>query len=173
MAKKCLSREGARFMQPLRRFVRALSWLTFVALALTACSAPGAPPTPPTAQIVRETVEVQVTSEPQIVQQTVEVPVDVPADPGTLVVYSGRSEALVGPIIAQFSEATGIKVDVKYGSTAEIAATLLEEGANSPADIFFAQDPGGLGAIANANMFAPLPADLLSRVPARFQSPDG
>ena len=95
------------------------------------------------------------------------------ADPGTLVVYSGRSESLVGPIIAQFSEATGIQVDVRYGSTAEIAATLLEEGANSPADVFFAQDPGGLGAVAKAGLFAPLPEETLAKVPAEFRSPDG
>jgi iron(III) transport system substrate-binding protein len=97
----------------------------------------------------------------------------VPADPGTLVIYSGRSESLVGPIIAQFSEATGIQVEVRYGSTAEMAATLLEEGANSPADVFFAQDPGGLGAVAKDGLFASLPEETLAKVPAEFRSPDG
>lgn len=93
-------------------------------------------------------------------------------DPGTLVVYSGRSESLVAPIIAQFEEASGIDVQVRYGSTPEIAATLLEEGANSPADLFFAQDPGGLGAVAQAGLFAPLPPEALAAVPARFRSPE-
>jgi iron(III) transport system substrate-binding protein len=116
-------------------------------------------------------VEVQVTVPPQVVQATVEVPVEVPSDPGTLVVYSGRSEALVGPIITQFSEATGIEVNVRYGSTSEIAAILLEEGESSPADIFFAQDPGGLGAVAEAGLFAPLSDEVLSKVPERFRSP--
>lgn len=96
-----------------------------------------------------------------------------PGSGGKLVVYSGRSEALVGPIIAQFAEASGIEVDVRYGSTAEIAATLLEEGANSPADVFFAQDPGGLGAVAKAGLFAPLPEEILNLVPERFRSPNG
>src|SRR5687767_15687373 len=96
-----------------------------------------------------------------------------PAEAGSLVVYSGRSESLVGPIITQFSEATGVKVDVRYGSTAEMAATLLEEGTNSPADVFFAQDPGGLGAVAKAGLFAPIPEDILSKVPAEFRSPTG
>ncbi|MDX1616595.1 MAG: iron ABC transporter substrate-binding protein [Candidatus Promineifilaceae bacterium] len=93
-------------------------------------------------------------------------------DPGELVVYSGRSESLVQPIIDQFIEATGIDVQVKYGGTAELAATLLEEGDASPADVFYAQDPGGLGAVEEAGLLAPLPAGLLERVPARFASAD-
>lgn len=94
-------------------------------------------------------------------------------DPGALVIYSGRSESLVGPVIQQFTEATGIAVDVRYGGTAELAATLLEEGEHSPADLFFAQDPGGLGAVADAGMLAPLPEEVLSQVDARFRSPQG
>jgi iron(III) transport system substrate-binding protein len=91
------------------------------------------------------------------------------ADSNSLVVYSGRSESLVQPIIDQFKDLTGIEVGVKYGGTAELAATLLEEGDNSPADVFYAQDPGGLGAVEG--MLAPLPADLLSNVPDWARSP--
>ncbi len=89
----------------------------------------------------------------------------------TLTIYSGRSEELVGPIIDQFSAATGIKVEVRYGGTSELAATILEEGVNSPADIFFAQDPGGLGAIEY--LLAQIPDSILSRVEPQFRSPEG
>ena len=85
---------------------------------------------------------------------------------GELVVYSGRKESLIGPIIEQFKEATGIDVKVKYGKTGEIAATILEEGDKSPADVFFAQDPGGLGAVANADMFKALPDSIIGKVPS-------
>jgi iron(III) transport system substrate-binding protein len=91
----------------------------------------------------------------------------------TLVVYSGRSEELVGPIIERFEERAGIRVDVRYGDTAELAAQLLEEGGNSPAHVFFAQDAGALGAVAGEGMFAQLDDELLNRVEARFRSPDG
>ncbi len=93
-------------------------------------------------------------------------------DPGSLVIYSGRSESLVGPIIEQFEEVTGINVAVKYGSTGEIAATILEEGHNSPADVFFAQDPGGLGEVANAGMFETLPTSITEKVPTWARSPE-
>ena len=105
------------------------------------------------------------TSEPRIIE--------VPRSPGSLVVYSGRSESLVGPIIEQFQEATGIEVSTKFGDTGAIAATILEEGGNSPADVFFAQDPGGLGAVAQEGMFSVLPADVTSLVPSWAQSPAG
>jgi iron(III) transport system substrate-binding protein len=95
----------------------------------------------------------------------------VATQPETLTVYSGRSEELVGPIIQQFQEASSVAVQVRYGSTSEMAATLLEEGDNSPADVFFAQDPGGLGAVDD--LLAPLPEDILDRVDARFRDPQG
>ena len=92
-------------------------------------------------------------------------------EPGELVIYSGRSQSLVDPIIQQFAEVTGIEVQVKYAKTSQLAATLLEEGQNSPADVFFAQDPGGLGAVEE--VLAPLPETILDLVPAWARSPQG
>lgn len=91
----------------------------------------------------------------------------------SLVVYSGRSEGLIGPILEQFSAATGVAVEVRYGNTAEMAATILEEGDNSPADVYIAQDAGALGALAAAGRLSALPSDVLERVPAQFVSDDG
>jgi len=92
-------------------------------------------------------------------------------DAGSLTVYSGRSETLVGPLIDRFKEYTGIDVSVKYAGTPQLAATLLEEGDNTPADVFFAQDPGGLGAVAG--MLSTLEEDVLTKVPQWAVSSDG
>jgi len=91
----------------------------------------------------------------------------------TLTVYSGRSEDLIAPLIEQFKDETGIDVAVRYGGSAEIAATLLEEGANSPADVVFTQDPASIGTVALADLLAPLPDDVLGIVPERFSDTDG
>jgi iron(III) transport system substrate-binding protein len=95
------------------------------------------------------------------------------AEAGSLTVYSGRSEELVGPVIEQFEGETGIEVDVRYGDTAEMAGTILEEGDNSPADVYFGQDAGALGALSEAGRFQRLDAGLLDKVDPQFRSVDG
>ncbi len=89
-----------------------------------------------------------------------------------LMIYSGRNENLVGPLIEQYRQATGQDVQVRYGETAEMASTILEEGANSPADVFYGQDAGALGALAKEGRLAKLPADILNSVDSRFRSDD-
>ena len=90
-----------------------------------------------------------------------------------LTVYSGRSNELIGPILERFAEESGIEVRVKYASTSELAATLLEEGSRSPADVYIAQDAGALGAVEAAGLFATLDADVLERVAPAFRSHSG
>ena len=86
-----------------------------------------------------------------------------------LTVYSGRAEQLVGGLYAQFEKDTGIDVQARYGDSAELAATLSEEGENSPADLFFAQDAGALGAVAERGLFERLPMAVAGRVESRFR----
>jgi len=95
------------------------------------------------------------------------------AQGATLTIYSGRSEELVGPIIEQFEQDTGIDVEVRYGSTSTLALTILEEGENTEADVFFAQDAGALGLLAKNGVLASLPAYILDSVEPRFRSADG
>jgi iron(III) transport system substrate-binding protein len=90
-----------------------------------------------------------------------------------LVVYSGRSEALVDPILERFEKESGLDVRVQYADTSELTPTLLEEGANSPADVFFSQDAGALAALANEGLLDPIPAGALELVDDRFKDPDG
>jgi iron(III) transport system substrate-binding protein len=90
-----------------------------------------------------------------------------------LVVYSGRSEELVGPLIERFEERSGVDVSVRYGDSAELAALVREEGGKSPADLVWMQDAGSLDALESADLLAPLPSGLSKEVPAEFRSSSG
>lgn len=91
----------------------------------------------------------------------------------TLVLYSGRSEGLVEPVIALFEKETSIDVQVKYGNTPELALTLREEGTRGRADVFWAQDAGALGAVSKAGLFVDLPADVGAELPPIFRHAGG
>lgn len=85
------------------------------------------------------------------------------AEPGELVVYAGRRQALVEAAVDRFREDTGIDVQARYGNDAELLAALQEEGDRSEADLFWANTAGALGAAVNAGLLAPLPDSLLQR----------
>ena len=89
-----------------------------------------------------------------------------------LVVYSGRNENLVRPLLDRFARNTGIDIRVRYADTSELLPTLLEEGGDTRADVFLSQDAGALGELALKGMLAPLPADVADLVDARFRDSD-
>lgn len=94
-----------------------------------------------------------------------------PSEP--LVLYSGRNENFVQPVIDAFTAATGIEVEVRYAGTGELATTLVAEGDSTPADVFWAQDPAFIGGIAKQGMLTELPDDVLSLVEPRYADADG
>ena len=95
----------------------------------------------------------------------------VAAQATTLTVYSGRDERFVKPMFDLFTQRTGIQLQVRYGDSAALAATLLEEGRNSPADVFVSQDAGALGAVGSKLRLAVLPQKTLKKVSPRFRAP--
>ncbi len=91
----------------------------------------------------------------------------------SLTVYSGRGEALVQPLVERFTAETGVAVSVRYGGTAELAVLILEEGRASPADVFWGQDAGALGALSLAGRLEPLPEELTAGLPGIYTSRGG
>ena len=74
---------------------------------------------------------------------------DEPATEG-ITLYSGRIAAAIGGAIDAYEADSDTDVQVRFADTGDLAATLVEEGDNSPADVFFAQEPGAIGAVEGA-----------------------
>lgn len=90
-----------------------------------------------------------------------------------LVVYSGRNERLILPIIEAFAEETGVKVVLRTGSGTELAAAAIEEQEKPRADVILINDAGLLGKLAELEVLAPNDSDALQAVPAAFKANDG
>lgn len=95
------------------------------------------------------------------------------ADDETIVVYVGRDQELVEPLIDQFEEETGITVDARWGDTIELANQIIEEGDNVQADVFLSQDAGALGLLSRSGVTQDLDAEITDRVDSAFTSSAG
>lgn len=97
-----------------------------------------------------------------------------PAEPDDpLTIYSGRNEDLIGPLVEMFEEASGIDVDVRYGSSPDLALLIETEGDASPADVFISQSPGAMGYLATQDRLQPLPAGIRGAVDEDNRAGDG
>lgn len=82
----------------------------------------------------------------------------------SLTLYSGRAKTFVDPVVQQFEKQTGIKVNVRYGTDAQLVAAIREEGARSPADVYWGNSVGALGELAAEGKFAKLGTALTRNV---------
>ncbi|WP_407840506.1 iron ABC transporter substrate-binding protein [Streptomyces sp. DSM 116496] len=94
-------------------------------------------------------------------------------DDAGLVIYSGRNEKLVKPLLDDLEKAVGTTVAVRYGESAELAAQIQEEGGKTKAGLFFSQDAGALGALSGKGLLEKLPQASLDRVDAAFRGGSG
>lgn len=96
---------------------------------------------------------------------------DAPARSITL--YAGQHEQTVKPLVADFTRRTGIAVKVRAGDEAELANQIIQEGASSPADVFFAENSPALEGLRRRALLAPVARATLAQVPRRYSSPQG
>jgi iron(III) transport system substrate-binding protein len=78
---------------------------------------------------------------------------------------------LVQPLIDRFEEESGIDVEVRYAGSTDLAATLLQEGSATDADVFYAQDPASLGSVAS--LMTRLDNALLDLVEPKYADREG
>lgn len=91
----------------------------------------------------------------------------------SITLYSGRNEDLITPVIERFEAETGIKVNVRYGNSADLALLINTEGDNTPADVFISQSPGAIGFLNGKGHLRQLSDEVLELVPASSRPADG
>ena len=97
---------------------------------------------------------------------------DALADEKALNLYSARHYQTDEALYANFTKATGIKVNRIEGKEEELLERIKNEGANSPADIFVTVDAARLEIADSLGLFAPVKSKLLDeRVPASLRTP--
>jgi iron(III) transport system substrate-binding protein len=90
-----------------------------------------------------------------------------------ITVYNAQHESLTQEWADAFTASTGIPVTIRQGSDLEVGNQILQEGANSPADVFLTENSPAMVLVDKAGLFEPLPQDLLDQVPAQFRASDG
>lgn len=91
----------------------------------------------------------------------------------SITVYNAQHESLTQAWADAFTAETGIAVTLRQGSDLEVGNQILQEGANSPADVFLTENSPAMALVDNAGLFEPLPQDILDQIPAEFRPTNG
>ncbi|WP_135534517.1 extracellular solute-binding protein [Halostella pelagica] len=92
---------------------------------------------------------------------------------GTLTLYSGRGEPLVGELISHIVDTyDDFEIEPRYNSSTDLVNQIRQEGEASPADVFFSVNAGALGLLADENLAATLPDDVAGKVDSVYRDDD-
>ena len=89
-----------------------------------------------------------------------------------LIVFSGRSDKFVKPVVKAFTDKTGIKVTLHSGKSTALLNKLNLEGDKTQADLFLSNDAGTLQKGSELGLFAPVSAEIAKQIPASYKATD-
>lgn len=91
----------------------------------------------------------------------------------SIVLYNGQHKNATAALIEAFEAKTGINVERRDGSTNELAHQIVEEGAKSPADVFYTEETSPLFMLASKGLLAKMDAETIAAIPDEYKDPDG
>ncbi len=94
-------------------------------------------------------------------------------DGPSIVIYNAQHEQLIEELAPVFTEETGIEVELRNGKDLELSAQLVAEGDASKADVFLTENSPAMSQVERAGLFAELPSDIVSPIPAQFRPTSG
>ena len=90
-----------------------------------------------------------------------------------LTIYNGQHEQTTALLVSAFEKQTKIKVSVRSGDESTLGNQIVQEGSNSPADVFYTENTPVLEALREKRLLAPVTPATLASVPARYDAADG
>jgi iron(III) transport system substrate-binding protein len=95
------------------------------------------------------------------------------ASASELVIYSGRKESAIKPVVELFEWRTGVKVVLKIGKTSGLANEILQERQRPRADIFIATEAGVCEVLAREGALDPYAPARARVIPSEYKSSKG
>ena len=93
--------------------------------------------------------------------------------PASILVYNAQHASLTQAWAEAFTRETGIKVTLRQGGDTELGNQLVQEGANSPADVFLTENSPAMALVDGAGLFAPLDAATAAQVAPGYRTAHG
>jgi iron(III) transport system substrate-binding protein len=91
----------------------------------------------------------------------------------SVVVYSGRAERLIKPVLDHFQEKTGTTVQLLTAGSTELVNRLRAEGSRTLADVYITNDAGALELARSLHLLQPITLPTVdSTIPTPFRAPD-
>ena len=90
----------------------------------------------------------------------------------SIIVYSGRSDKFIKPVLENFTKKTGVKVTVHAGKSTGLLNKLKIEGDRTDADLFISNDAGTLQKGSDMGLFAAIPQAITSQIEKNYRAED-
>ena len=104
---------------------------------------------------------------------TLTAPSTYAADPVSLTLYNGQHKEVGDNLAAAFEAKTGIHVNVRKGSSNQLASQIVEEGDRSPADVIYTEESPPLNNLGEQGFLAKIDASTLEVLPKEYVAANG
>jgi iron(III) transport system substrate-binding protein len=91
----------------------------------------------------------------------------------TITLYNGQHEQTTAKLVTAFEKHTGVKVKVRSDDEVALGNQIIQEGSNSPADVFYTENTPVLEHLREQSLLAPVQASTLAAIPSRYDSTHG
>ena len=95
------------------------------------------------------------------------------ADPVELTLYNGQHKEIGEAIAKAYEAKTGIHINVRKGSSNQLASQVMEEGDRSPADVIYTEESPPLNNLGEKGFLAKIDDSTLGMLPKEYVAKDG